>query len=501
MSAPPRTSPRLHRPEMLLCALYSGIMGCCPIVYAPTSKAVDTVMGWSLWALGLTCLAFAFRARPSAPEPRRSLRLLTGLLKALIGVAVLGVSLWMHAYGYLMNFIMAQPIALTMAGLEVVGLIACFILAWRRPSVRPWTMGVGASLLFVGSFQFVVLAASVYSPPDPGVCTSIERRGLITRLTPLEWASEPSQPYLVRYLNERDLVVATFKMGGNGSFSFWDEPSSNRLIAFSPDAPEALAVAQLDDDRVAVHLGYDPGRDEVLVSRQGGTTHALDVVSLKGFPEIARTKSVEVENAPHHIMPHPSGTRYAVLSEHGDVGIFDGHSLTERERYFLGLLEDHVPAPLYGWNMPGTSTLYVSVLAYPLVKIDVDTGEAQWTRGMFGGGHVVGHPPTGEVVVTDMLMNRVVVLGADDLKERRRIALDYTPRALTMDTERDLLMVGGWFTGEVNFYRLSTLEPLALSLQVGTTLRDLHFDPKRGLLFAASKCGLHQVDLKGLFGG
>ena len=130
-----------------------------------------------------------------------------------------------------------------------------------------------------------------------------------------------------------------------------------------------------------------------------------------------------------------------------------------------------------------------------MVKVDVDTGEAVWSRRMYGGGHVVGHPPTSEVVVTDMLMNRVAVLGAEDLVERRSIDLDYTPRSLEMDTKRDLLMVGGWFTGEVNFYRLSTLEPLGLSVQVGSTLRDLSVDSERGLLFAASKCGLHQVRL------
>ena len=490
---------KLSRPELLLCALFSGVMGFCPIVYAPTSKVVDTVMGWSLWALALLCLAFAFRPRPASPEPRMGVRALTLVLKAAIGAGVLGVSLWMHAYGYLMSFIMAQPVAITMAVIEVTTLITCLIMAWRRPHLRPWTMGIGATLLFVGSFQFVVLAAWTYSPPAPERCEAVLQEGLVERLTPASWANEPSQPYMVRYLPDRGLVVATFKMGGNGSFAQWDNPKSNRLIAIDVKDPSTVAVAPLgEDDRVAVHLGHRASTDEVLVSRQGGTTHALDVVSLKGFPDIRKVQSAEVENAPHHIMPHPDGSRYAVLSEHGDVGVFNGDTLAEGDRHFLGLLPDHVPAPLYGWNTPGSSTMYVSVLVYPVVKVDVDTGETSHSRGMYGGGHVVGHPPTEEVVVTDMLMNRVAVLGASDLVEKRSIALDYTPRALQMDTERDLLMVGGWFTGEVNFYRLSTLEPLGLSVQVGTTLRDLALDAERGVLYAASKCGLHQVQLSPL---
>ncbi|MGB0591589.1 MAG: YncE family protein [Myxococcota bacterium] len=486
---------KCSRPELLLCALYTGVMGFCPIVYAPTSKLVDTVMGLSLWALALLCVVVALRPRPAAPDPRAAVRYTVNTLKAAIGVGVLGVSLWMHAYGYLMAFIMAQPVAITMAILEVLTLLTCFGLAWRRPHLRPWTMGIGATLLFIGSFQFVVLAAWVYSPPAPEVCEEIIQEGVVERLSPGAWASEPSQPYMVRYLPDKGWVVATFKMGGNGSFGVWDNPTSNRLVVVDVRDPTTVAVAPLGDDRVAVHLGYRAATDDVLVSRQGGTTHALDVVSLKGFPDLKKVQSVAVENAPHHIMPHPDGQRYAVLSEHGDVGVFDGATLVEGDRHFLGLLPDHVPAPLYGWNAPETSTMYVSVLVYPLVKVDVDTGEAVWSRRMYGGGHVVGHPPTSEVVVTDMLMNRVAVLGAEDLVERRSIDLDYTPRSLEMDTKRDLLMVGGWFTGEVNFYRLSTLEPLGVSVQVGSTLRDLSMDSERGLLFAASKCGLHQVRL------
>jgi hypothetical protein len=489
---------KLSRPELLLCAVYSAVMGFCPIVYAPTSKQVDTVLGWSLWTLAAVCLGFAFRPRPVLSDMSLPARALRALSRAVVFLAVLGVSLWMHAYGYLLSFIMSQALALTLAAVEVVTFVACLIVAWRRPPLRPWAMGIGATLLFIGSFQYVVMAAGLYGPADPEICESALQPGHVERLTPASWASEPSQPFTLQYIPERSWLLANFKMGGNGSFGFWNNAESNRVVGLDVRDPKTLAVAPLGDVRTVLHMAYRPESDELVVSRQGGTTHALDVVSLADFPRIKKVRSVEVEHAPHLMMMHPDGQRYGVASEHGVVGVFDAETLEEQARHFLGLDEEHVPVPLYGWHAPGTATFYVSVLVYPLVRVDIDTGEVEWSPGTYGGGHVVGHPPTSELVMTDMLMNRVVVLDEVTMEERRSITVDYTPRAVQMDTDRDLLMVGGWFTGRVTLYRLSTLEPLDLSVQVGPSLRDLAVDTERGLLFTASTCGVYQVQLDAL---
>ncbi|MDP6943985.1 MAG: hypothetical protein QF464_07535, partial [Myxococcota bacterium] len=105
---------------------------------------------------------------------------------------------------------------------------------------------------------------------------------------------------------------------------------------------------------------------------------------------------------------------------------------------------------------------------------------------------------TSELFLADLLLNRVSVIDRHTLTETRHIALDYTPRPVILDESRDLLMVGDWFAGEVHFYRMSTLEPLPFRVPVGPYLRNFAFDPSRGLLFTASKCGVYQVHVDAL---
>ena len=95
--------------------------------------------------------------------------------------------------------------------------------------------------------------------------------------------------------------------------------------------------------------------------------------------------------------------------------------------------------------------------------------------------------------MTDHLFNDIDVIDMERLEVTRSLEVDYTPRPLQVDPSRDLLMVGGWFDGLVRFYRMSTLEPLGSSVSFGAYLRDLAFDPQRGLLFGASKCGVYKV--------
>ncbi|MDP6942587.1 MAG: hypothetical protein QF464_00430, partial [Myxococcota bacterium] len=115
-------------------------------------------------------------------------------------------------------------------------------------------------------------------------------------------------------------------------------------------------------------------------------------------------------------------------------------------------------------------------------------------------GQLVGHSATSELFMTDMLFNRVDVLDMGRLERTRSLDLDYTPRAIEIDASRDLLMVGSWTDGAVWFYRLSTLEPLNLSVSVGPNLRDFEIDPTRGLLFTGSACGVYQVHLDAILG-
>ena len=101
----------------------------------------------------------------------------------------------------------------------------------------------------------------------------------------------------------------------------------------------------------------------------------------------------------------------------------------------------------------------------------------------------------------DMHFRHDHVLDLDDLTMTRRLDLDYTPRPVQVDASRDLLIVGDWFGGAAHFYRLSTLEPLGLTVPVGPYLRDFAYDVGRGLLFTASQCGVLQIHVDKLVAG
>ena len=92
------------------------------------------------------------------------------------------------------------------------------------------------------------------------------------------------------------------------------------------------------------------------------------------------------------------------------------------------------------------------------------------------------------------------VVDLESLNITATLDLPYTPRAIHLDAKRDLLMVGEWFSGLVHLYRLSTLEPLNLSVDAGIYLRDLAFDTDSGMMYSASKCGVYRLNIDAMLG-
>jgi hypothetical protein len=422
-------------------------------------------------------------------------------VKLTIALFLLGVLAQMHAPAYFTSFLLSQPVAITSLLVEGGGLLLCLWLAWRRPNLRPWTVAVSATLLFAGSFQYVPLTVWMRAPPAPEVCDGVIQTGHVERLTPAGWAAEPSQPFSLLYIPEEGWLLGVFKMGGDGSYSFWSQDISNRIMGVDVRDPGTVKGLSLGGPMIANHVAYRPDTREALVSRQGGDTQALDVVSLADFPELKKVRSIPVDNAPNILITHPTEPIYGVLSEHGVFTLRHNDRFEALGQIPLTLSPEHVPVVIWEWHAAGSTTLYLSVLFYPFIKVDMDTREVQWSPDTYGGGQLVGHPPTGEVFVTDMLLDRLDVLDMERLEPVRGLALDYTPRAIEIDPSRDLLMIGAWFGGTVEFYRLSTLEPLGLSVPVGPILRDLAIDTERGLLFAATKCGIYQVHLDAVLTG
>ncbi|MDP6942586.1 MAG: hypothetical protein QF464_00425, partial [Myxococcota bacterium] len=367
---------KVSRPEWLLCAVLSGVLGWSSPIYFPTAAAVATVIRSVLWIWAVACVVLAIRARAPAEPPRLWVRVVSVPTKLFMGLCLATALGMLHRSSYFTALVLSQPLAVTAAVLEGGGLALCAWVAWRRPDARRWTVAVSAALLFVGSIQYVPMAAWLWSPAGPDSCDEVLRAGEVERLSPAAWAAEPSQPFSLLYIPEEGLLLGAFKMGGNGSFGIWNDPASNRLMGLDIRHPEAVGDVVLGEMMTVMHIAYRPDTREALVARQGASSSLLNLVSLEGFPQMKVVRTVEFPGAPPVLVLPPRDATYAVVNERGFVRVRDHDRLEETDRLSLGLSdpEAHRPTdrvPIWAWSAPGSRTFYINVLLHPLVEIDL----------------------------------------------------------------------------------------------------------------------------------
>jgi len=68
-------------------------------------------------------------------------------------------------------------------------------------------------------------------------------------------------------------------------------------------------------------------------------------------------------------------------------------------------------------------------------------------------------------------------------------------RRIAVDARRDMLVAGGFTTGEVAVVRISSGERLA-TFEIGPLVRDVEYDAESRRLFAVSVCGLFELRLE-----
>ena len=242
------------RPELLLCALFGGVLGGFSQAYWSLEPQTASLVRLSIWVLSAFWLLRALR--PAVRRPRTPLWMLwmgVGAIFSALTAVALG---FMHVYGYL-TLLVVSPTATVLAGaIEVVGLGACAWWWWRRPSARPIALGGGATLLFLGSIQFVLLTTWMWQPPKLEVCDGVLRPGLVERLSPADWSQAPSHPYQLLLIPETSRLIATFKMGGNGVLGFWDDPTANRVWALELAGEGAEGVLPLEGQRLPQYMAY-----------------------------------------------------------------------------------------------------------------------------------------------------------------------------------------------------------------------------------------------------
>ena len=148
---------KVHRPELLLCALLGGVL--CEFANAYWPLQPGRAVQARLWPglLSLMCVVRAFTARrtvggpgqgPREPEARRwGLWLVHGGVRLVFAVGLLAIITWMHAASYITAAITSpRPTVVGMAAGSVT-LVVCGWLLWRRPAVRPVVTGLVDALV------------------------------------------------------------------------------------------------------------------------------------------------------------------------------------------------------------------------------------------------------------------------------------------------------------------------------------------------------------------
>ncbi len=485
----------IHRPDLLLCSGCAVTLGLVSSAYWPVERGLLPLIQAGYGSLALLCLVAGITAW-SGPTGRHRARLLRGLVGLLLALTIP----WMHLTGYLASFIVLPRAGFcALAGPEIVGLAAALALARRRGRWQGLPLGLLGASLLGGCLLYPVVGYTVWRPPSRSVCAAAVQPGVVDRLSPAEWAEQGSAPYHLLIVPEEGILVASFKTAGNLVLDFLGDPASNRLAAFLlsdaavPGRP--AAVLPMPGSQMPQYLGWLQEGDAIVVSRQGPGAHTLAVVSPAGLPWPEQARVIEVDYPPHAVLTGRPGDPVVILGQHAGIHVLDPRTLEERGLWDLRTPVDTGLLTLYGWRGGAGNRIYLTALLSRLVEVDFDSLRLRRSSVRLGGGHLLGVPATGEIVATDLVFDSVHVLDLAGLTVLRERSLPFTPRPVQVDPERDLLMIGDWLGGVVHFYRLSTLEPLHVSVPVGPDLRELAWHAPGDALFAASGCGVYRIRL------
>jgi len=502
--------------EYLFYALYFLILGFFCRAYSPTNPdAVNSLMPF-LIALGLYFIAkFILQAAKLARHLLFRYAFFL-LFIALIYKAVSGLFL-MTAIGIGTLFIVLPSVGevIVLAAILSVCLLILVSSLRRFRAYRQMSRVILATVLFTATISYVVICGILWRPPDLKRCESVVQPGIVDRLTPPEFAKNLSYPYELLYLPKKQLLCATFKMAGNLVLYIWDNPSANKLVVIdlSNEEQPRLESFSMEGELMPEYMTHDAKRDELLVTGVGYREVAIDFISLKNFPKLEQIRSEKINFEPNSIALYPDRDLLAVFKIPQDLMVYDYstmkliHEADIKNAYFSsktarrGLIINRLCFLTVAnvWQSPDLSHLYVDATGKEVAEIGLNNNyKMRFADVPWGGGNILGVLENRTLYQVDVSWGKLNIIDMDKMKLIRRVKLGYKSRAIQADFKRDLLMIGDWFKGEVNLYRLSTLGRLHPPIPVGPYLRDLAYDSEHGLLFAGSKCGVYQINIEKL---
>ncbi|MFH1539504.1 MAG: hypothetical protein ABIH66_11130, partial [bacterium] len=413
----------------------------------------------------------------------RGLPALARIFTAVILLSPLALaSMWILAFSLSVLAVLhlRAAVALLATELFLSAILIFFTVARKFPAAL--TRMAIVSFLFFNTFLLIPLCFLIWKPPHESECEKYIVPGIVEKLNSCSTASTLSASYDLLYIPEKKIVVASFKMLGNLMLKAWDPPTANRLVLVDvSDArkPE-LSEFSLAGPRLVECMDWDPADETLFITRVGFGEHAVTAVSLKEFPRIKKTWTRRIDFEPNGIVVNPADQTLIVTGIEGVVARLDPRGGWEtKPRWRIHLPDGGVNA-IDTYRPPGSKKIYLAMVGWKIAEIDIETDTPRFARVPFGGGQLATDPESGLLFQTDIVFDALNVIDIDSMTLKKRIKLGYKPRAIQADPQRDLLMVGNWPRGEVNFYRLSTLKRLRFTVRTGRYLRNFAYDEERG---------------------
>ena len=470
-------------------------------VYFPTVPAAAWAMAGVLW--GAAAVAFLLALVPALAERvaalgpwRRRLLIYPWLLvplAPLVGMYAIAMLTMVVVY----DLEVALPVAIA----DLLLALALAVLAARRPRARRLARLAISFLLLAHGLQQIPQTTLLWAPPSAALCDGLLAQPHVRRMTEPDRPQLLSYPYEVIYIPEEDLVAASFKMAGNLTLGFWDDPDANELVLVrpGPDGPVEIAVHAFGDLMMPEYMAYDPQRRQLALTRLGFGEHRLEVFDISRFPDIELVRSIPIDWEPHSILVDAPRDRLVAFSAEQMVVFMSLHDYSELGRRPLGQGGTGFVHYVRASHTPGM--LLVSLLGAALLRYDILTGQIERVPVTYGGGDVVELPRWRRIIYGDPIFSGINVISTRSLRQIERIELDYHPRPIAADLGRHVVAIGDWYAGTVHLHRARDLEPIPGTVDIGPYVRNFAYDQARGRLFAASKCGIYQVDVDALLPG
>ncbi|MBE0672459.1 MAG: hypothetical protein IH588_17930 [Anaerolineales bacterium] len=238
-------------------------------------------------------------------------------------------------------------------------------------------------------------------------------------------------------------------------------------------------------------FAYNPERKEIYAYEAGTMQlHYIDAVTLETL------RSVPVINlSPGDVWVNwQPGTDSITIASEADYEVGIPFVMLDRES---GEVIASLPLPMVPTNVafsPEKNVMYFNSFKDTyLVSWDMNTHKVlQQVETSPNTDRLVYNPDTSEVLVASTMEGVILRYDADTLEYKGKINVSIGDRTLTIDTKRNLLLVGNFINNRIQVIDLKTYERIA-SFYIGPWIRTISLDVENGIAYVSTVRNLFKV--------